>query len=216
MWELRQILRAAPAINVAADKQFQLGQLFTGWKRAILLQATARMVRAAGRERKIQKVKQVLEAGDILFRIAKCVAPKTPKRRIQLRDSQGRTQAHAQEHLQILEFFRKLCYGRLEQIQTFDRPITFCVAEILRAISKMSPSKVMPSDSAPTVLWKHISKPVAHILLQQFHHVLQAGQIQLPPRWNISELVLLPKPGKSMRAAPDLRPICTGTDNEHT
>ena len=84
--------------------------VFKGWKLAAQLQSVTRQVRKACRGRKIQKVKDVLDSSDI-FKAAKCLAPKTPKRRIQLRDDQGKIQTHEQEHRQIVDFFRKLYDG---------------------------------------------------------------------------------------------------------
>ena len=87
------------------------------------------------------------------------------------------------------------------------KPITFDVEEITAAIAKMSPAKAMPSCSAPTVLWKWTSRSAAHILRQQLESVFQPGPVQIPQSWNVTELVLLPKPGKPIRQPSDLRPI---------
>ena len=206
MWQLRQGLRSMPGLDTTAPATALLQQVFAGWRKAATLQAITRKVRKAGRDRKIQKVKQVLDSGDI-FKTAKCLAPKTPKRRIQLRDEQGKMQSHDQEHGQLVDYFRQLYDGLRLPPSLLTKPITFDVEEITAAIAKMSPAKVMPSCSAPTVLWKWTSKSAAHILRQQFEHVFQPGEVHIPSAWNVSELVLLPKPGAPLRKPSDLRPI---------
>ena len=194
-----------PGLDTTAPATALPQQVFAGWSKAATLQAITRKVRKAGRDRKIQKVKQVLDSGDI-FKTAKCLAPKTPKRRIQLRDEQGRMQSHDQEHGQLVDYFRKLYDGLRSPPSLVTKPITF-EEEITAAIAKMSPAKVMPSCSAPTALWKWTSKSAAHILRQQFEYVFQPGEVHMPSAWNVSELVLLPKPGKPLRKPSDLRPI---------
>ena len=206
MRRLRQGLRSMPGLDTTAPATALLQQVFAGWSKAATLQAITRKVRKAGRDRKIQKVKQVLDSGDI-FKTAKCLAPKTPKRRTQLRDEQGRMQSHDQEHGQLVDYFRKLYDGLRPPPSLWTKPITFDVEEITAVIAKMSPAKVMPSCRAPTALWKWTSKSAAHILRQQFEYVFQPGEVHIPSAWNVSELVLLPKPGKHLRKPSDLRPI---------
>ena len=49
--------------------------------------------------------------------------------------------------------------------------------------------------------------PAAKILQQQYNYVLSGGAVVFPDPWNISELVLIPKPFKPMKSPADLRPI---------
>ena len=118
MWELRHSLRSAPSLA-----QWQpigpMMHVFKGWKLAAHLQAVTRQVRKAGRERKVRKVKDVLDSSNI-FKTAKRLALKTPKRRTQLRDAQGKIQTHEQVRRQIVDFFRKLYDGP----QTTQQPLT--------------------------------------------------------------------------------------------
>ena len=206
MWRLRQVLRSMPSLDTTAPATALLQQVFAGWSKAATLQAITCNVRKAGRDRKLQKVKQVLDSGDI-FNTAKCLAPQTLKRRIQLRDEQGSMQSHDQEHGQLVDYFRKLYDGLRSPPSLLTTTITLKVEEITAAIAKMSPAKVMPSCSAPTALWKWTSKSAAHILRRQFEYVFQPGEVHIPSAWNVSELVLLPKPGKPLRKPSDLRPI---------
>ena len=205
MWQIRQALRSTSRPDLL-DPRNRLRRILEGWRQAGRLQAVTRHVRKAGRERKIQKVKQVLDSGDI-FKTARCLAPKTPKHRIQLRDEHGKLQTHDEEHKQIVAFFQKLYDGPEPLRRRLRRPIHISADEILSAMKRMAPSKARPSDSAPTALWKWMARPISHALRIQFEHFLQEGHLELPSRWNVSELVLLPKPGKYIRSAADLRPI---------
>ena len=73
---------------------------------------------------------------------------------------------------------------------------------------RIQPSKALPSNSAPSVLWKFFEQDVVQPLHQQFAGVLVEGCGKLPDAWNTSELILLPKPNKSLSTPAHLRPIC--------
>ena len=62
-----------------------------------------------------------------------------------------------------------------------------------KATQKFSPSKALPSQSAPAILWKAT--------------ILQPGIVEFPAAWTIAEVALLPKPGKALKTAADVRPI---------
>ena len=88
-----------------------------------------------------------------------------------------------------------------------DTPINFTTDEVLQPVHRLSVSKVMPTTSAPAALWRLMERPAATVLTQQFNQVFSGGQVVFPDPWNISEMVLLPKPFKPLRSPADLRPI---------
>ena len=57
------------------------------------------------------------------------------------------------------------------------------------------------------MLWKFCAHEVVQPLYQQFANALVAGCDKLPDAWNTSELILLPKPNKSLSTPAHLRPI---------
>ena len=65
----------------------------------------------------------------------------------------------------------------------------------------------MPTHSAPAALWRLLERQTAEVLQKQYNHVFGAGVIILPAAWNVSELILLPKPFKQLKSPGDLRPI---------
>ena len=109
MWRLRQELRTVESSR-SHQSTVSLQMVFRGWRMATDLQQVTREVRKAGRARKLQKVDQVLESTNI-YRAAKILAPKAPRKRMQLRDKQGKIQTSKEEFDQIVQFFQELCSG---------------------------------------------------------------------------------------------------------
>ena len=66
----------------------------------------------------------------------------------------------------------------------------------------------MPTCSAPAAVWKALQTRLTPLITQQFNLVMQPGRLRLPRTWCVSELVLLPKPGKALTNVSQLRPIC--------
>ncbi|CAE7215723.1 unnamed protein product [Symbiodinium sp. KB8] len=88
-----------------------------------------------------------------------------------------------------------------------DTQVQFTEAEVSQALGKLAAGKAMPSSSAPAAIWKLASDQVTPLLCKQFSAILVAGATELPVEWSTSELVLLPKPGKSLTSPSQLRPI---------
>ncbi|CAE7758405.1 unnamed protein product [Symbiodinium sp. CCMP2456] len=91
---------------------------------------------------------------------------------------------------------------------TLCRPLAITPDEVWEALGKISPSKAMPSWSAPAAVWKVLRSQLLPTVVSQLNQVLQTGPLILPPEWCTSELVLIPKPGKSLTSVGQLRPIC--------
>ena len=75
------------------------------------------------------------------------------------------------------------------------------------AMTRIQASKAMPSESAPSPLWKLASEEAVPVLTRQFNFHLTASTTSLPIHWCSSELVLLPQPGKNLCHPDQLRPI---------
>ena len=144
MRHLRQELRTVESSR-SHQSIVSLQMVFRGWRMATDLQQVTREVRKAGRARKLQKVANI-------YRAAKILAPKAPRKRMQLRDKQGKIQTSKEEFDQIVQFFQELYSGPTSEHVTIDAPIHFSEKEVRQALHRLSTSKVMPTTSAPAAL----------------------------------------------------------------
>ncbi|CAE7828545.1 Pol [Symbiodinium sp. CCMP2592] len=181
-------------------------QVFQAWLVTTQLQAHNRTLRKECRRKKIEKVAEVVRA-DNIYQAAKRFAPRTPKRRIQLRKEDGSLQTHEAEFRQIVCHFEDLYSGETGPAPALPEALNITLEEIQFALSRLQPGKAMPSDSAPAVLWKWYGHTLAPVLHQQFQKHLGKGACSLPEAWTLSELVLIPKAGKPMKTPAHLRPI---------
>ena len=205
MWDLRAELRLNDTKR-SYNKGISLKEVLQGWLQAARLQQVTREVRKAGRLRKLQKIEQVLRSTNI-YRAAKTLAPKAPRRRMQIRDKNGRIQTAHADFEQILQYFQQLYSGPQADSIVLDTPLLFTTDDVQQAVHRLSVSKVMPAASAPAALWRLLERPAATKLTQQFNQDFSGGPIVIPDLWNVSELVLLPKPFKPLKSPADLRPI---------
>ncbi|CAE7938865.1 unnamed protein product [Symbiodinium sp. KB8] len=178
LWSLREQIQGAARPNEPEKTAPSLAALWTGWRRVASLQQVQRELRKQGRLKKIRMVEQAA-LSDNVFRAARKFGPKTPKQRLQLRDKDGRAQTVEEEFRDIVEYFTELYGGDETAEQEFlQAPLDITWEEVDWAVSKLSPGKA-----------------------------LGTGCISLPREWCLSELVLLPKPGKKLTSPSQLRPI---------
>ncbi|CAE7233568.1 unnamed protein product, partial [Symbiodinium necroappetens] len=147
------------------------------------------------------------DEADNVYQAAKQFAPKTARRRLQLRTEQGHLQTAADEFRTIKQCYQDLYDGPAPTPDFLCSSLDFQLEEVLFAIKSLAPGKAMPSYSSPAALWNHLGHELAPQVLQQLNHVFTAGPLILPKEWCISELVLLPKPGKALTSPSHLRPI---------
>ncbi|CAE7801270.1 Pol [Symbiodinium sp. CCMP2592] len=207
LWLIRDRLKQQARYVAQAQPEVFLVNMWHGWRQVSLLQKTQRELRRRGRQRKVAQVAAAVEA-DNVYQAAKQFAPKARRRRLQLRTKSGAVQTHEEEFRDILAYFRKLYGGPTPSPDYLSEALHFMPEEIHRAIRRLAPGKAMPSSSAPAAVWKALQLRLVPLVTQQFNHVCQPGTLILPRAWCISELVLLPKPGKALTSVDQLRPIC--------
>ncbi|CAE7658315.1 unnamed protein product [Symbiodinium sp. CCMP2592] len=207
LWQIRDCLKSQARYVAQAQAEVFLVNMWHGWRHVCHLQKTQRELRRRGRQRKIAQVVAAVEA-DNVFQAAKQFAPKTRRRRLQLRTEQGTVQTHEEEFHTITAYFRKLYGGPAPSPNFLSEALHISPVEVSQAIRHLAPGKAMPSYSAPAAVWKALHSRIVPLITYQFAHVLQPGPLVLPRQWCISELVLLPKPGKALTSVDQLRPIC--------
>ena len=206
MWQQRASLRALAGADKVEEGGQSLKTLWDAWTATAKLQATTRQLRRACRRRKTLRILEAVNS-EIIHQAAKKFGPKQVRRRQQLRSEEGHIQSQEAEFQQILTYFKTLFSGPGHTPVTLSQDMVFTEEELQQALSRLAAGKAMPAPSAPAALWKLVTQQAAPALLRQFHHYLQAGAAMLPLRFNLSELVVIPKPGKPLRSPEQLRPI---------
>ncbi|CAE7332469.1 unnamed protein product [Symbiodinium microadriaticum] len=206
MWRLRADLRQLGNDYSEDAAGRTLKSIWDSWSKAAKLQRANRQLRKDCRQRKTLKIIDAVNS-DNVFVAAKRFAPKQPRRRLQLRSKEGHLQSHEAEFEQICSYFRDLFKGPVPKQCPLPEQVTFTEEEVSQALGKLAAGKAKPSTSAPAAIWKLASAQVTPHLCKQFSAVLVAGATELPAEWSQSELVLLPKPGKSLTSPSQLRPI---------
>ena len=208
LWQLRAGLRMDARQASHADGAPTLSRLWQGWRTACQLQQLQTKLRKRGRLKKTHMVEMAVKA-DNIYQAARRFAPKTRKQRLQLRSAEGQLQTPEAEFTDIVQYFSELYGGALPtDPDVLEAPLDITWEEVAFAIHKLSPGKSMPSYSPPAALWKALRHQLAPVITKQLAIVFQPGVLLLPRAWCISELVLLPKPGKALTSASQLRPIC--------
>ena len=206
MWQQRASLRALAGTGQVEQGGRSLKTLWDAWAVTAKLQATTRQLRRECRRRKTLRILEAVNSENI-HQAAKKFGPKQVRRRLQLRSTEGQIQSQEAELQQILKYFRTLFAGPIHTPVTLSQDMEFAEEELQQALGRLAAGKAMPTPSAPAALWETSGPKAAPALLRQFNHYLRAGTTTLPLRFNLSELVVIPKPGKPLRSPEQLRPI---------
>ena len=208
MWRLRAALRKEGDGGQAAEGRDgpSLKKLWDSWAKAARLQALTRQLRKDCRHKKTVRLLEVVHSENV-FQAAKRFAPKQPRSRVQFRSPEGHLQSHEAEFAQIRSYFQDLFKGPDREPFRLPHQVEFTEEEISLALGRLAASKAMPSTNAPAALWKLMGDQVVPTLHRQLLDALSTGATTLPATWNVSELILLPKPGKAMTSPSQLRPI---------
>ena len=199
LWALRHVLRQHTAGSC-------MSSVLSRWRVVAQMQRLSRQLHKQQRDKRRQKVDQVLNA-DSVYRAARILTPKQPRKRLQLRTKEGSLQDPAREFQCLVDYFSELYAGVPQTPVPLPFDVRFSLEEVETALHKLAPRKVLPAGHAPAVLWRGAAKDIAPCLRQGFEDACKQGSTALPDAWNISDLVLLPKPGKCMKSPADVRPI---------
>ncbi|CAE7389420.1 unnamed protein product [Symbiodinium sp. CCMP2592] len=207
LWQLRDDVRkATQTLGTWTSPRRMATRALQAWVLLFRLNSHNRELRKECRRRKTNRIEEVV-LSDNIHQAAKRFAPKAPRKRLQLRDANGGIQTHEAEFEQIKTYFAKLYAGPVPDQVVLSKGPLISVDEVLAAMHRLQAGKAMPHKSAPAALWKHFSQEVAPILSAQFNLYLAPGTTSLPRSWCISDLILIPKPGKAMKTPGDLRPL---------
>ena len=144
-----------------------------------------------------------------LFQIINGFAPKQPKRRIQLRNSQGQIATPVEELAIITQYVTEIWAGpALPDFYPHVTPgIPFGVLDVLRALQGIPISKAVAAPCSPGVIWKAHAELVAPGLFSWLQFWWNSPTPYIPPSWKHGWISFLAKPQKAPIHPSVLRPI---------
>ncbi|CAE6939124.1 unnamed protein product, partial [Symbiodinium sp. CCMP2592] len=145
-----------------------------------------------------------------LYQVLRRIAPKIRRRKLQLRDAQGRLVGPREEATLILDHYSEVFASELAVADTqLECPFYFDSDELYHALSELPQHKALPQHCAPAPLWKLCAQTISQFTVQQFQGQLSSGSFrdQWPRDWALSFLCLLPKTDQRLDAIAKLRPI---------
>ena len=143
-----------------------------------------------------------------LYRRIRSFAPKTQRRRVQVRSVEGHVLGPNAEHDAIVKHFSDLYTDPSHTLQQLDGPCALHLeqASIAKGFAKLKLDTSVPPDCAPTAAWKAVSD-VATPWLKDCADLAFNRQFSIPQLWSDCWLCLIPKPHKASKLPGDLRPL---------
>lgn len=144
-----------------------------------------------------------------MFSLINRYAPKTTKRRIQIRNKDGAI-AQPHEELELLKTFVHDIWGGPSQIpvQFTQAPgVPFSIEDLERALSSIPLRKAVAPPFAPGLAWRCQSHVLAPRLYQLLCFWWQQNPPVIPQCWKDGWMTLLSKPQKPTTSFFNLRPI---------
>ena len=194
--------------------------MLTAWQLWVRFQQAHRIHKQRSRRRTkdrrdelLVQAQQAADQGNTygLWRIVKQLAPKAPRKRLQLH-KEGNILSTSEELSWILEAYGER-YGantpatlKIENGQAAPHPIIHAPT-LAWVLGRLNPRKAVPRGAAPSILWKACCREVAASVVGSINR----NWMQSPPRitqgWSDATVALLPKPHGRMNSPLDLRPI---------
>ncbi len=162
------------------------------------------------------KIKQVMEraqqAADSkdqyeFFKHMRQLAPKTPFKRIILRDDNGQLMGPIESADALAEWLRELYAGPPSNHTWPSTCWPFLPHQMKRVFMTFSISKAVAPSFLPSIFWREHAELASQLIDQRMQNLRQHSSRRTPQEWSGSHVVLLPKPGKSSAKPSNLRPI---------
>ena len=188
------------------------------WRAFAAFQKQNKLLRKRTRDRKQAKVERQIEEAveadskglTYLYKCMNTLRPKQPKRTIHIKGQDGSMQSDQAEIDSICEYFQHVFSSSTPKVQQewhLQSHLNISLEEIRDALHSLSAKKALPAGHAPARLWKAGGDTIVRILHEDWSSRFSPGQLYLPPSWNESSTVLIPKPGKPPTSPANLRPI---------
>ncbi|CAE7265256.1 unnamed protein product, partial [Symbiodinium sp. CCMP2456] len=165
------------------------------WRRDLLLQA-----------------QQAANSGDMhkVWKVVKALAPKTKRKTLQLYRNGHIMAPEAELNWIISEFGDR--YGARQAPQATGKhreqhPVQISASALQFELDHLPVRKAVPSEAAPSAVWKACSLEVADFITNQINQRWRQDTLAVPQRWADASVALLPKPKNKNDAPLDWRPI---------
>ena len=210
LWYHRKCLRLITAVTWRTVLQ--------AWHHMARYAALKRHHRRVSHQLRTQRFEDTLQQANLsadrhdmhnMFRVLTRNSPKTPYKRMQLRDDAGCILTPIEEHATLVAFVRNTWDGDpLDHMYSADAPgVPFTVRDLAVALSRIPVVKSMAPICAPGLIWRAHAFEIAPVL----HQLLRVWWAQSPPiipwSWRAGWLHMIPKPSKRPNKPQHLRPL---------
>ena len=209
-WQHRQLLRDVTTCDARG--------LFTAWFHAAQFQKLTRLHRRHAKQLRKNRFEETLKLARLaaqshdthkLFDIINRFAPKSHRRRVQLRSDSGALMTSSEERSMLVAYVREMWKGPpLEPTTCGAAPgVPFTVQDLALALRKIPSMKATAAPCAPGIIWNSLSDtiaPVLHAILTQWWN---SNPPWIPKTWRTGWLQLIPEPSKPPTRPQNLRPL---------
>ena len=223
LWDKRQMVRqtAGQVRNLLGSQGLHGASfrvcvaLFAQWRAQVATTSASKLLQKHCKQQKRKQVEQLIDEATAggqsltgLHRIMRRIAPKTPRRRMQLRGPAGELSPQGQ--LQLIQGHFKRVYAaeasRCTTVRRFSFNVT--VDEITAALQSL-PRKALPHAFVPAPLWRLGAQAAAIEMHRELQWLVGCAQCTPPPQahWHDVSVALLPKPNKALSDPASYRPI---------
>ena len=144
-----------------------------------------------------------------LFDIINRHAPRIPRRRMQLRNSQGSLMTVSEERSMLVAFVRSTWTGDPIPTSACTTPpgVPFTISELCEALRMIPTGKAVAQPCAPGLIWNSLSEAIAPALYGLLTKWWGTCNPWIPRMWRSGWLQLIPKPNKPPTKPSNLRPL---------
>ncbi|CAE7251454.1 unnamed protein product, partial [Symbiodinium sp. CCMP2456] len=210
MWALFRDMRS---------QAFTAAGVFNAWRQwARFTQAhkvhksRSRAKSKAWRQDLLLQAQQAANSGNMhqVWTVVKALAPKTKRKTLQLYRNGHIMAPEAELNWIISEFGDR--YGARQAPQAAGKPreqhpVQISASALQFELDHLPVRKAVPSDAAPSAVWKACSLEVADFITSQINQRWRQETLAVPQRWADASVALLPKPKNKNDAPLDWRPI---------
>jgi len=144
-----------------------------------------------------------------MFDIINRFAPKTPMRRMQLRNDLGALMTISEERSMLVAYVRQTWHGHPMTLRPCHSPpgVPFTVQELAGALRDIPTVKAVAPPCAPGCIWNSHADTIAPILHEILNQWWNTHNPWIPAMWRSGWLQLIPKPNKPPNRPQHLRPL---------
>ena len=211
LWALRKKVRGVTLRSLTTASG-----VWRHWRNVMLLNRKQREVHKQCRRLKQERLARLLAdtAGSNagltgVFQLLRGLAPKAPRRKLQLRAQDGMPLSSAGTLAAIRTYYTHL-FNQCPAPALGPPPATplhITLSELKLALAKLPAHKALPSRDAPAILWRAAAADLATKCLPALNTWLCDMRGPPPENLNVAEICLIPKPSKPLIGPEALRPI---------